>query len=471
MAQVNPKLPGDELAEQWTKAIQVFDSVPLPGARKLPVLSGLDRRGDFVVTQENILISTADILVTSQKVYTYGDSIVLEIENANDTGPGLVLLRTGTSVESSAKGFLANLMVCQAGEKQFPPPHWFVDVLLRAETVIKRLPRIRWYAQRPVFDEAFILRGPGWHADIGLLIHGPEIEPTFDPVTDATGGALERLPHHLQTLLGGFCFHADADVVNTVALLLTGLLVHRFIVSSKPIGLVDGNQPGLGKTLLVRVIGILLDNVAPHLIPFTSDEEELHKRLCATLRDGRQSIVLLDNAKMPAGQAVTSPVLESTSMTPEIALRILGTSQNLIRPNDVLWFLTMNDTKTSPDLVSRGLPVQLAYEGSPEERSFDGPDPIRYAREHRRAILGELAGLVIHWNQQGQPLSQHTHRIHDWARTLGGILEAAGLPEFLANAGAAAASFSTVLDELTALFEAAYATLDPNDENDSGEED
>ena len=117
----------------------------------------------------------------------------------------------------------------------------------------------------------------------------------------------------------------------------------------------------------------------------------------------------------------------------------------------------MNDTRTSPDLVSRGLPVRLHYEGDPGRRRFPGPDPIAYALEHRAEILGELAGMVVSWNQAGRPPGDRQHRCSEWARTVGGILQVAGLPEFLANLEEAAASFNAQFEELAALAEAAVA--------------
>jgi hypothetical protein len=142
-------------------------------------------------------------------------------------------------------------------------------------------------------------------------------------------------------------------------------------------------------------------------------------------------------------------------MAPEISLRILGRSANYTRPNDVQWIITMNDTRTSPDLVSRSLPIQLSYEGKPEDRVFNGPDPITYARAHRPEILGELAGMVLHWVQRGRPSGRRPHRLHQWAAIIGGILASAGLPEFLADAAETAVTFDSMQDELAALAEAA----------------
>jgi hypothetical protein len=147
--------------------------------------------------------------------------------------------------------------------------------------------------------------------------------------------------------------------------------------------------------------------------------------------------------------------IESNSMASHVTLRILGQSTNIDRPNDLLWAITMNNTKTSPDLVSRGLPIRLQYEGRPETRDFSDSSPLTYAKEHRREILGELAGMVVRWNQAGRPLGNHQHRCRQWAQLIGGILQANSLPEFLTNLDEAAGEFNSQLDELSALAEAA----------------
>src|SRR5262245_19499597 len=65
--------PGKELEEQLLQAIHAAGQAPLPGARDLPVLRGIDRRGDFLQPQENVLVLAANILVQSGKVFTFGD--------------------------------------------------------------------------------------------------------------------------------------------------------------------------------------------------------------------------------------------------------------------------------------------------------------------------------------------------------------------------------------------------------------
>src|SRR5262249_41754469 len=153
-------------------------------ARDLPVLRGIDRRGDFLQPQENVLVLAANILVQSGKVFTFGDGVVMQVGEPDAPEAKLPPLRMGMSVEPGATGLVANLFLCQAGEKQFPPPRWFLEVLLHSAPVLAGLPAIRHYARRPVFDDGFVMRGPGWHPDVGVLVLGPAVEPAEIEVGD-----------------------------------------------------------------------------------------------------------------------------------------------------------------------------------------------------------------------------------------------------------------------------------------------
>jgi len=415
---------------------------------------------------ENVLAAIHDIVVASSQVYRYGSSVVFELNDGEEYR--LVTLSTGQSVEAGAESWLGNLFVCRTSPKhpgespvQFAPSRKLAEQVLKREPTLQALPRILQYSRKPVFDREFTLRDPGWYPDVGLLVHGHEIEPVIpDGDVDCNADVIDRLPPHLRGLLRDFCLTSDADVANVIGVLLTGLLVGQFVVNGKPVVLLDGNQPGVGKTLLARVIGLVIDGIDPQLIHYTRDEEELQKRILSTLRGSQQSVLVLDNAKVKAGLSINSPTLEANSMAPEISLRILGKSENYRRPNDVIWFVTMNDTKASPDLVSRGLPIRFEFEGNPRDRDFCARDPIQYAWDNRQEILGELAGMIIRWNRAGRPPGHRHHRLVQWASVISGILCVNGLPEGLTNLDDAATDFDTDLDCLTALAEVVLADSD-----------
>lgn len=457
---------GAALAARLFRAIKKSEQAPREGARSLPIVNGFANQSQTIWPLENVLAEIHKIVVDSGHVYRYGNNVVFELNNGEEHQ--LNLLSTGQVVEEGAESWLGNLFVCQTsperrGEspKQFAPPRTLARQVLRREPTLQALPRILQYSRKPVFDRDFNLRGPGWDSDVGLLIHGDDIEPVVpEGEVDSSADILDRLPPHLHGLLQDFCLRSPADVANVIAVLLTGLLVGHFVTNGKPVVLLDGNQPGVGKTLLARTIGLVIDGVDPRLNRYTPEDEELQKQILATLRGSQQSVLVLDNAKVRSGMTISSPTLESASMAPEISLRILGKSENYCRPNDVIWFVTMNDTKASPDLVSRGVPIQFEFEGNPRDRDFCARDPIQYAADHRQEILGELAGMIVLWNQLGRPPGQQQHRLAQWASVIGGILCANGLPEGLTNLDAAATDFDTDLDCLAALAEAVMA--DPN---------
>ena len=452
-----------QLADQLETAIRDAELAPPAGARDLQVLTGVTTMGTFTRPLETVIRDFVALLMDRSRhnnVYIYGDDLVVESHPDESKYPRLIVLRSDHVVTPEAAGCLANLMICRVKVKdntiEFSTPSKALGVLLNAEPVEKALPRIQMYARRPVFTGDFHLQGPGYDPTSGILVHGPAITPILTaPV--AAEQPIDRLPPRLRELLGGFCFRESCDLVNTVGLMVTGLLANHFIENPKAIAVIDGNQPGIGKTLLMSLVGMILDGVVPQLLKYTPHDDELQKQICATLRPGRQSVLLFDNAKHFCGSAISSPVIEANSMAPEISMRILGYSQNFVRPNDVLWALTMNQTRLSPDLVSRSLPIRLAYLGEAGKRRFDGPDPLQFARERRLEILGELAGMVIRWNQLGRPMGPHTHRCHRWAQLIGGILTANGFPEFLANYDTAANEFDANREELATVAELVLA--------------
>ena len=451
---------GEDLAEQLFGALRTAPPVPSSGARDLPVLTGPDRLGGYESSVENALAQAVALLRDSQRIFLYGNSVMMQTGRLDGAGLNLITLRSDHTVAAGSENWLSNIFLCKDKFGQFPMLHRFASLTLTHEPLLMALPRIQTYAHRPLFDRDFILRGPGWHASEGILVHGPAVEPAVLRPTQATL-AIDRLPPRLRQLLVNFCFAADADVANTLGLFITGLLVNHFVLPGKPIALVDGNQPDTGKSWLMRTLGIVLDGIEPVTVPYESNEEELPKKVCARLRETPSGVLLIDNAKTPAVTAISSPFIESTSVGPEVSIRILGTSTTYTRPNDLIWAITMNETRASADLISRGLPIRLFYEGEAEKRKFEGPNPIDYARENRLEILGELAGMVVNWNTAGRPKGSRSHRLTRWAEIVGGIVETAGFPEFLSNAQAAAVAFNTATDGLAALAEAIVAGNGP----------
>jgi hypothetical protein len=448
------KSQGKALADKLQAAIQQIGLSPALINHSRPIINGVTSDGKLVggLTLDQFFAQAGQILLDSRRVFRLGNSICLETGRPEERG--LINLATDHHADTGATSLMANLFGAGIGNKgesasESLMPAKLVTALLVTEALWAELPEIRYYSRRPAFDHDFKLCGPGWHADSGILVHGPAVEPTLhEPPDDANAKALDRLPPRLGGLLREFSWRSEADMVNAVALLLTGVLINHFIDDPHPVTIVDANQPGVGKTLLIQAIGRVLDGAEPTRISL-GREDELEKRLCAEVRGRNKSIFLLDNVRTH----IESAVLEQNVLSPELSFRVLGQSTVIRCANSFLWVITSNGASGTPDMVRRGMPIRLQHDGDPKARQFQGK-PLEFAGQHRLAILGELAGMVVRWLQGGKVAGMQRHRCAHWAATIGGILDACGLGHwFLANSEEAEAEMDQGLQDLAALAE------------------
>jgi hypothetical protein len=447
----NPLSRGKRLRGTLEKSLRAFCQGSA-GEPSRPIIWGVTPQGTCVggMTIDGFCEQATRILLGSGRLYRWGEDIVYEHPGPDDQR--LQLLAVQGTPEASATHLLGNLFGVgvkqKTGDAQSLPPARLMNALLAGDYLRQHLPVIRHYTRRPIFDEDFRLLCPGWHAEQGVLVHGPDIIPRLtEPSHSPEAPACDRLPPLLRRLLAGFCWSGDADLTNAVGLLLTGFLANHFVDNAKPVGIIDGNQRGLGKTLLCQVIGRVLDDAVPAPLPLARDEE-LEKKLGAQLRASRSSIIFLDNVR----ERIESALLEQKILSPVLSYRILGQSSNIERPNTYLWLITSNMTSGTEDLINRGVCVQLHHEGNPRERAF-AENLLEFAGKHRLAILGELAGMVQRWIDAGKPPGRQKHRCTRWAQVIGGILTHAGLDRFLTNVEKTEAEMDEELQALASMAE------------------
>jgi hypothetical protein len=302
-----------------------------------------------------------------------------------------------------------------------------------------RLPAIKLFSRNPVYTDDWRLVAPGYDSVSGIYYAGLPAERR-----DGTT--------HLDRLLKDFCFKSVADRTNYLGMLLTTLLVPRFI-GSKPAVLFNGNQPELGKSILAQIIAILRDGHPVETASYNANDEEFEKRLGSIVRRGVTTIII-DNAKSRGREArIDSACLERSITDSILSFRLLGYSQDIRAENSHIFCLTANSANVSRDLVTRSAVINLFYEGNPERRSFSIADPEGYAQEHRLELYGELIGMVERWKEAGQPLASVDSRFNKrgWGKVIGGILDACGEPDFLSNAEEAATQLDDTRREFTEL--------------------
>jgi hypothetical protein len=318
----------------------------------------------------------------------------------------------------------------EAGQYK-PLPTGYGNTWLNNQVERSRLPAIELFTRNPVYTQDWQLVAPGFDERSGIYYAGPRVEVRSDT-------------SHLDALLQDFCFKSPADRTNYIGMLLTALLIPMF-VGSKPAAMFNGNQPELGKSILAQIIATLRDGHPAETATYNPNDEEFEKRLGAIVRRGVTTIII-DNAKGRArNPRIESACLERSITDQILSFRLLGYSQEIRAENSHIFCITANTPDVSRDLVTRSAVINLYHEGDPERRRFSIADPEGYAEEHRLELLGELIGMVERWKAAGMPKANVHSRFNKraWGTIVGGILNANGEPDFLANADEAA----SLLDE------------------------
>ena len=391
---------------------------------------GSDRRRTIVVDPQNITVGdtlhrVTDCLLSAGNCFSRAEQLVAI--NDQQISPVLSSPELAGLLNQHVEFYFVK---DEAGEyKPFPPA--YANTWLNHHVERSRLPIIKLFTHNPVFTDDWRLVTPGFDAQSGIYYAGPS-------VTARSG------TEHLDVLLKDFCFKTPGDRTNYIGMLLTAILVPRFI-GSKPAALFNGNQPELGKSILAQIIAILRDGQSAETATYNPNDEEFEKRLGAIVRRGDTTIII-DNAKgRGRNPRIESACLERSITDPILSFRLLGQSASIRAENSHIFIITANMSDVSRDLVTRSVVINLYFEGDPERRVFSIADPEGYAHQHRLELLGELIGMVERWKAADMPIAKTNSRFNKrgWGNIIGGILEACGEPDFLANAEEAA----TLLDE------------------------
>jgi hypothetical protein len=379
------------------------------------------------------LTKVTDCLIQSGECYSRADQLAV-VRNEQITA-----VLSPPEVAGLLNRFVEFFFSDEEGGEYKPFPPNYANTWLNNSQHRERLPAIKLFTRNPVFTSDWRLVASGFDPGSGIYYAGPPVEPRSGT-------------EHLDALLRDFCFKEPADRTNYLGMLLTTLLVYHFI-GSKPGILFNGNQPGLGKTILAQIMAIVRDGRPTETASYNSNDEEFEKRLGSIVRRGTTTVII-DNAKSQGrNPRIESACLERCMTDPILSFRLLGQSQDIRAENSHIFCITANSPDVSRDLVTRSVVINMLYEGAPEKRTFTIADPEGYALEHRIAILGELIGMVERWIAAGRPLATTHSRFNKrgWGNIVGGILQVAGEPDFLANAEEAATQLDDVRREFTEL--------------------
>lgn len=260
-----------------------------------------------------------------------------------------------------------------------------------------------------------------------VLEEGLEVDVPETPTPEQVSAARKLL---LEDWLGDFPFPTDGDRANALAMMLTPFVRDR--IDLAPLAVVDGLQMGVGKNLIADCLSILVYGVAAAPRPLSSENEEVRKTITSALRKG-EALVVFDEAHVIEGRALAQALTSETWSD-----RILGSSRDIQLPNNVTWIALGNQVSVNADCVRRAYWIRLAPPyANPQDRpseSFRHPELKEWTREHRAELLTAVLTLVRAWYAGGcgyRPRGDSFGSFTRWEKTVGGILQAAGVEGFL----------------------------------------
>jgi hypothetical protein len=234
----------------------------------------------------------------------------------------------------------------------------------------------------------------------------------------------------LEELLGDFPFVSEADCCNAVVTILDPE-VRPLVRGPTPLRLIEAPTEGTGKGLLAQVFGYIAIGLPPEIWTEGGDDDEWRKRITSALLKLPQ-VLLLDNIRRPLDSSALSAALTAEIWTD----RLLGHSRNVSVPVRTTWLATGNNPSYSGEIGRKLVRVRLdaSVEHPWERTGFRHPELATWVRENRGRLLWAALTLIRAWVAEGRPKGTEVMgSFEDWAATMGGIMQVAGIPGFLQN--------------------------------------
>ena len=399
-----------------------------------------------------------EIVVNNRPMREITQDAVAAIQRGNEVGPrffrfgtGLVRLRHTPGLVSellSRSGLrgeldrLADFVVIPRGAaalaevvgldvepRPVPPPLFVVDDLLALPE--PDLPRLTRVATVPTFvaadGEVRLLVEPGYDMNSGILLDLSQLGrvPDLSPQV-----ALDLLT---EELLGDFPFVDDASRAHVMAALFQPF-VRDLIDGPTPLLAIDAPTARTGKTLLASCVSTLATGTTAHPMFLPRDDDELDKRIIASLLAGH-AVVLIDNV----ARMLNSPSLSAALTADKYRGRLLGKSTMVELPNRALWVVTGNNLDFSGEILGRSLTCRLdARVEHPGRRgNFRHRHLLGWVKDSRAHLVGALLALVRAWVAAGMPAATAPNALlggfEGYVRVVGGIIEYLEIPGFLCD--------------------------------------
>jgi hypothetical protein len=221
---------------------------------------------------------------------------------------------------------------------------------------------------------------------------------------------------------------SDASRTNAIGMIMTPFL-RPYIGGISPLFVIEKPVPGAGATLLSFVPQLLYMGKFGTPASYTKNEEEMQKQLVTKIIEN-EPIMCFDNI-----EEFSSRTLKQALTSPVIGGRILGLSEQVSRTNNFLFIATGINPLIFADMVRRVCRIRLDPQVEDIQTLQYERDLLEWIPKNRGRIIWAILVLFKAWHKKGavqftgKPLSS----FEKWSSVIGGVLEFAGLPGFLAN--------------------------------------
>ncbi len=310
-----------------------------------------------------------------------------------------------------------------------PPISVIKDMLATPNLPLPILIRI---VESPVFaPDGMLQTEPGYHAS-SRTYYAPAEGFSVPPVPDVVSPALcSEAVAIIDDVLCDFPFKEASEKAHAISALLL-LFVRDMINGPTPLHLIEAPSPGTGKGLLSMILVYIALGRPISTMTEGHDEDEWRKRITAKLLSG-PALVMLDNLR----RRLDSAALSAAITTPSWEDRILGQTRVVSLLVRCAWMATGNNPALSSEMSRRTIRIRLdAKVDRPWLRNgFRHPNLYEWVRENRPKLVWACLTIIKSWIGAGRPLFKERTlgMFESWSEVMGGILQAAGIPGFLAN--------------------------------------
>jgi hypothetical protein len=312
--------------------------------------------------------------------------------------------------------------------KQVPahPPEWCVAAVgaRRNWPSVRRLEAV--VPHPVVLRDGTILAANGYDPRSKLLVCLPR-DLTVTVSDRPTPTDVRTAVAVLSDVVSDFPFQTPAHRAAWFAGLLTPLAWFAFS-GPAPLFLVDANIRAAGKGLLADVIALIITGRRFPVMSYTSEREELRKRITTLAVEGDR-MVLLDNL---AG-AVGNDILDAALTADRWKDRILGGNKVYDGPLHICWYATGNNVQLHADTARRvcHCRMETADERPEMKTGFKYPDLRAHVRANRGTLLSAALAILRGWVAAKRPTHGLTPwgSFEGWSSVVRESLVFAGLPD------------------------------------------